>query len=192
MDDLVGHALGQVGGAAAGHLAEADRAEAHEALGEHLAVGAGDLDGVVGLEAALHRRRRRPGAATRPARAAPGGRRRRRRSCRSSPTAKAIQSLRAGQPPRLGVHDGADARARRRPPPRARRRATPGRSPPARPTRRRSWPPPASRPCPRSPAPMPGAAGQRLERVVDLDDLLDQRRRRVEPGVGGEQARACR
>ena len=32
------------------------------------------------------------------------------------------------------------------------------------------------------------AAGQRLERVVDLDDLLDQRRRRVEAGVGREQA----
>ena len=33
----------------------------------------------------------------------------------------------------------------------------------------------------------PGAAGQGLELVVDLDDLLDERRRRVEPGVGGEQ-----
>ena len=34
----------------------------------------------------------------------------------------------------------------------------------------------------------PGAAGQRLEGVVDLDDLLDQRRRGVEAGIGGEQA----
>ena len=33
-----------------------------------------------------------------------------------------------------------------------------------------------------------GPAGERLELVVDLDDLLDERRRRVEPGVGGEQA----
>ena len=34
----------------------------------------------------------------------------------------------------------------------------------------------------------PGAAGQRLEGLVDLDDLLDERRRRVEAGIGGEQA----
>ena len=53
VDDLVGHALGEVGGAAAGHLAQAGRAEADEALGEHLAVEAGDLHRVVDLEAAL-------------------------------------------------------------------------------------------------------------------------------------------
>ena len=39
----------------------------------------------------------------------------------------------------------------------------------------------------RCPAADAGAAGQRLERVVDLDDLLDERRRRVEPRVGGEE-----
>ena len=39
-----------------------------QALGEHLAVGAGDLDGVAGVEVALHARRRRPAAATCPAR----------------------------------------------------------------------------------------------------------------------------
>ena len=33
-----------------------------------------------------------------------------------------------------------------------------------------------------------GAAGQRLEGVVDLDDLLDQGGRGVETGIGGEQA----
>ena len=40
-----------------------------------------------------------------------------------------------------------------------------------------------------APAPprRPGPAGQGLELVVDLDDLLDQRGRRVEPRVGGEQ-----
>ena len=34
---------------------------------------------------------------------------------------------------------------------------------------------------------MPGAAGDRLERGVDLDDLLDERRVGVEPRIGGEQ-----
>ena len=42
-----------------------------------------------------------------------------------------------------------------------------------------------------APAPPVGAAaaGERLERGVDLDDLLDQRRLGVEPGIGGEQPR---
>ena len=36
------------------------------------------------------------------------------------------------------------------------------------------------------------AAGQALELLVDLDDLLDERRLGVAPRVGGEQARRCR
>ena len=34
-----------------------------------------------------------------------------------------------------------------------------------------------------------GPAGHRLEALVDLDDLLDERGRRVEAGIGGEQPR---
>ena len=43
-------------------------------------------------------------------------------------------------------------------------------------------------------APPLGARAARglLERVVDLDDLLDQRRVGVEARVGGEHARRCR
>ena len=41
-------------------------------------------------------------------------------------------------------------------------------------------------PLPRS---VPGRPGHRLEVVVDLDDLLDQRGGLVEPGVGGEEPR---
>ena len=47
MDDLVRHALGQLGGVAPGHVAQAHRPEPHETLGEHLAVEAGDLDRIV-------------------------------------------------------------------------------------------------------------------------------------------------
>ena len=39
-----------------------------------------------------------------------------------------------------------------------------------------------------APPAAPGRAGQRLDLLVDLDDLLDQRGRLVEPGIGGEQA----
>ena len=150
VDDLVGHALGQLGGVAPGHLPQAHRAEAHEALGEHPAVEAGDLHGVVDLEGALHR-------------VHPGGEQRHAaveqrsagavvdddRAVRARPRTRSTACGPAGAWP-----SGAPPcprPARRPPPPPARRRATPGRSPPARPTTRRSWRPPASTPCRRCP-----------------------------------------
>ena len=61
-----------------------------------------DLDGVLGLEGALHARRRPPAAATCPARRPRAGLRRRRRSARPGRSAKAIQSLRAPSVRRCG------------------------------------------------------------------------------------------
>ena len=134
------------------------------------------------------RRPRRAGAARRPRRSAPAWRRRRRRSCPAEPTAKAIHSLRAGKP----IVSGLDHRARRR----ARRstasaqhvvpvgcgddgpHAGPGRDLGRRQLRCHAAAPPGRA----------RAAGQRFEALVDLDDLLDQRGRGVEAGVGGEQA----
>ena len=126
-------------------------------------------------------------AATRRARPAPGGPRRRPRPCPLDPTAKAIQSLRAGSRLRLGAA---------RPCPTPGTPATASASTPSRSAAAMTARTPdqaailaaatfdAMPPLPRA---VPGAAGQRLERVVDLDDLLDERRRRVEAGVGGEQ-----
>ena len=76
------------------------------------------------------------------------------------PTAKAIQSLRAGRRLAFGCTTvPTPGPSVDRPPP-ARHRATPGRSPPARRTTRRSWRRPASRPCPRCPRadPVPPAS----------------------------------
>src|SRR5687767_9583864 len=50
VNDFVGGAVGEVGGAAAGEAGQRRRPDPDEALGEHDAVGAGELDGVVGGE----------------------------------------------------------------------------------------------------------------------------------------------
>ena len=133
------------------------------------------------------RRGPRPAAASdRPSTTARGGRRRRPRPGPAAPRANAIQSLRLGRRSAAGRHDGADR------PPGDRvgdhvGRRRPRRSPPARPTTPRSSPPRACWPSRRSPARCPAPPATRLERGVDLDDLLDQRRVRVEAGIGGEQ-----
>ena len=155
MDDLVGHALGQVGWCwRPATWRQVGRRHPGQALGEDHAVGAGDLD-------APRRRRKPPSTPMTPAgqqrharaRAAPGGRRRRprcgpldRRRRRSRACGRRCAAARgwttvptpgdAGH--RVGQHAGRGGRRR---------------SPPARPTTRPSWPPPPSRPCRRSPAP---------------------------------------
>src|SRR4051794_31223112 len=53
MDDLVGRAVGEVRGAAAGDAREFHGTDPDQALGEDHAVGPGDLHGLIGLERAL-------------------------------------------------------------------------------------------------------------------------------------------
>ena len=96
VDDLGGRALGELRAALPGGRGHHRGAHPHQALGEHLAVGAGHLDRVVRREGAADldhagRQQRR----ARPPRA-PGGRPRRRPPDPAEPTANAIQSLRAG------------------------------------------------------------------------------------------------
>src|SRR5690606_34006088 len=55
VDDLVGVPVGEVAGAATGDGPQLGGAEAHEPLGEDPAVGSGDLDGRVDVEATLDR-----------------------------------------------------------------------------------------------------------------------------------------
>ena len=177
-------AVGQLGGAAAGHLrAASTRVDARRGP---------------------WRTRRRRGRRSRP--------RRRRRSAPSTPTTPAgssdgSRSTSARRAPSSTTTVPADADARTRstacgpagggraacttvPTPRDAgdrveqhvRAGRPRRSPPARPTTPRSWPRPASTPCPPLPRAEPAPPASCLERVVDLDDLLDERRARRRGG----------
>ena len=117
VDDLVGHAVGQVAVLQAGDAAQvARRRRDTMPVGEHPAVGVGDLDRVVGVERA--RRRRRTPAGSRPssARPAPAGRRRRRRPCRRTGPRRRSTACGRRQPPVVGL--------RTRCPPARRRRAS--------------------------------------------------------------------
>ena len=108
-----------------------------------------------------------------------GARRRRRRPARGAARERDPAACGSGAARGAARNDGADRAARRsrRRPRRARR---PPRSPRARPTTPRSSRPRACSPCRRSPRSVPAPPATRLERGVDLDDLLDQRRVGVE------------
>ena len=185
VDDLTaGTPSGRLGAAPAGHRRARGCASArHQALGEHLAVGAGDLDGVVGVEVAVAPRRR-PAAQQRPPplEQRPAGPVVDHDACPAEPTAKAIQSLRAGRRAVVGLHDGADAG-----------RAGDGIGQHAVAVRRAAMtvrtPDQAAilaaasfEAMPPLPPAAAGAAGHGLELVVDLDDLLDERGRRRRGG----------
>ena len=187
MDDLVGDALGEVGRALAGEVAQVGCADADQALGEDLAVEARDLDRVVGGEAPATSRTpaaRSETPRSRSAARAPSST----TTVPEDPTANAIQSLRADS--RFGL-GWITVPAPGLP-------ATTSSSTPS----REAWAITARTPDHdgdlgggqlrgHAAAPPDGAgrAGHGLELVVDLDDLLDQRRRGVEARVGGEEAR---
>ena len=167
------------------------RADPHEALRHHLTLVVHHLDRVVGLEAPVHRGDAGSEQRAAAARSALGGRRRRRGSVRTNPRANAIHTLRAGRRSVLGRTvvpiPGVAATASA---------TTPCRSAAAMTVR---TPDQAAilrggdlRGHAAAPPVRTGPAGELLELLVDLDDLLDQRGVGVAPRVGGEHARPRR
>ena len=173
-----------------GHRRAVDGADRHEALGEHRAVGSRDLHRrVIGREVARRRRPRRPAAARPAARASA-------RRAPSSTTTRARRAHREGDPQLAGTRAAGRAACTTVPTPgtpghrvgqdvgRGRRR----RSPPARLTRRPSWPRRPWTPCRRSPARSrcrrPRASSSWSNSTISSMSDADG----VEPGVGGEQA----
>ncbi len=187
VDDFVHDTLGKVGGPAAGDSGDDVRAGPDETLGEDPPVRAGELDRFVGEKPALDagdagRQQRSSPLAQGPAGAVVDG------DGASSVDREGDPQLAGGQSPVTGKDHRADA-------------GLPGdggaqdagavragdddtNAGPGRDLGGGDLGGHAA-----TSAHGPGAPGHRLEGLVDLDDLLDERRRRVEPGVGGQQAR---
>ncbi len=171
-----------------GDLAQAGGIEPAQPLGEHHAVGSGDLDRLVGLEAALD--------------AGHAGRQQRHAALEQRPLRPVVDEHRArASRPRTrstacgpaGVGCGARTIVPTPASPVTASTSTPSRSACAMTARTPDQAAilaaasfDAMPPLPRS---LPTPPAMRLQGVVDLDDLLDERRLGVEAGVAGEQAR---
>jgi hypothetical protein len=187
MDDFVHDAFRQVGRLASGDRRDDVGAGPDETLGEDLSIGAGELDGFVDAEAPLDSGD--TGGKQRPAALAEGatgtvvdG------DGPSGVDGEGDPQLAGGEPAVAGQDDGADTclaghgGAKDTGPVCAGDDDTdagPGRDLGGRDLRRHAA----------AAADGPRATRHRLEGLIDLDDLLDQRRRRVEAGVGGEKPR---
>ena len=112
VDDLVGDALGR-SAVCAGAASRPAASSRTRPLANTSPSGPAISTASSASKRALDPARRRRAAATRRARAGPGGRRRRRRRCPDEPTAKAIQSLRAGEALRPGAARPCRPRPRR-------------------------------------------------------------------------------